>query len=138
MTPDYVSFYSVDNPSAGAARLSLEEFCADVYRSTGAIENPNDSVAVVATLFWHKEPTGVRHEFLLAQVCQLGRNDVWLRLERGAKRNGSALRRMQLASSVSCPADDSVSWFILALRRYLFIEVTLGYDIKPQRDLNPR
>jgi hypothetical protein len=110
-TPDYVSFYSVDNPSAGAARLSLEEFCADVYRGTGATGNLNDSVALVATLLWHKETTGVRHEFLLAQVCQLGRNDVWLRLERGARRNGSALRRMQLASSVSCLADDSVSRF---------------------------
>ena len=99
----------MENPSAGAARLSLEEFCAEVHRNMCSPGDSNNSVAVVTTLLWHKEMTGVRHEFLLAQVCQLGRNDVWLRLERGAKRNGSALRRVQLASSVSCPADDTVS-----------------------------
>lgn len=123
-TPDYVSFYSLENPAAGAARLSLEEFCAEVYRNSACppllalAENDSGSTsAVVTTLLWHKETTGVRHEFLLAQVCQLGRNDVWLRLERGAKRNGSVLRKAQLASSMSRPADDSVSFFFkLGLR----------------------
>ena len=60
--------------------------------------NSASDARTISNIIWHKEGGLLNHEFLLVQVCTPGRKDVWLRLERAAKRNFAVLRKLNPTS----------------------------------------
>ena len=96
--------------------------------------NSISDARTIPRIIWRKEGGMLNHEFLLVQVCNPGRKDVWLRLERAAKRNFAALLTLTLdPTSISrsrLAPDDSVS--------DRNSEERIGTDLKSLSDLRLR
>jgi hypothetical protein len=101
---DHFYDYSGERNRESSSSLSLDKLLEEIR------DNLASDARTIPSIIWRKEGGILHHEFLLVQVCTPGRKDVWLRLERAAKRNFAALRKLNPTSiSSRFGPDDTVS-----------------------------
>lgn len=100
---DHFYDYSGERNRESSSSLSLDKLLEEIG------ENSASDARTIPNIIWRKEGGILHHEFLLVQICTPGRKDVWLRLERAAKRNFAALRKLNPTSvSSRFGPDDTV------------------------------
>lgn len=93
-----------------ALRFSLSDFSAHIR------ENPDVANIALHKLIRRKDHKGVRHEFLIFYGTTPTGQDVWMRMERAARQDYTAIR-LKSVSSVF-PANDTVRVDLAAARLY--------------------
>lgn len=91
-----------------ALRFSLSDFSAHIR------ENPDVANIALHKLIRRKDHKGVRHEFLIFYGTTPAGQDVWMRMERAARQDYTAIR-LKSVSSVF-PANDTVRADLTAAR----------------------
>lgn len=108
IVPDQFYNHSGDAPPEVSTNFPIEAFCNEIRTNHG--ESKSRTIALVE---WYKEGM-IHHEYLIIQVRVPGRKDVWVRLERAAKRSARThLLPVAPASLIShYPPNDNVSRLI--------------------------
>lgn len=100
---DHIYYHSDDKPRTSSSSLALNDLCEEIR------DNFSSDARTIPSIEWRKEGGLLNHEYLLIRVCTPGRKDVWMRLERAAKRNFAALRKLNpMSVSSRFAPDDSV------------------------------
>lgn len=104
IVPDHFFQHSGDASTEVSTNLNIGAFCDEIKTNHG--ESKSRTISLIE---WHKEPGMLHHEYLLVRVRVPGRKEVWIRLERAAKRN--ARKNLLAPTSVIShyPPDDNVS-----------------------------
>jgi len=85
---DHFYEYSGEKNREGFVNLPVDKLLEEIR------DNSASDARTISNIIWRKEGGLLKQEFLLVQVCTPGRKDVWLRLERAAKRNFAVLRNL--------------------------------------------